>query len=77
MLTYIKEHHTTTPFSALEAYAANHLLAAGFDKVDYVSIADSETLQPALNLTGEHKLVALIAAFLGDVRLIDNAELSN
>lgn len=77
MLYYIKEHITDTPFSALEAYATNHLLTSGFSKVDYVSIVDAETLHPADHWTEGTKLVALIAAFIGDVRLIDNEELSN
>ncbi|MGI8637771.1 MAG: pantoate--beta-alanine ligase [Segetibacter sp.] len=45
--------------------------------MDYVSIADAETLQPARNLHNGSKLVTLIAAYINDVRLIDNVELSN
>lgn len=47
------------------------LEAAGF-KVDYVEVADAGTLEPTVKWDGKQKLVALIAAFLNEVRLIDN-----
>jgi len=77
MLRYIKERFTTTPFSVLEDYATNLLLTSGFTKVDYVSIADADTLQPASIVKGKNNLVTLIAAYINDVRLIDNMELGN
>ncbi|WP_114792619.1 pantoate--beta-alanine ligase [Niabella yanshanensis] len=39
---------------------------------DYVGIADAYTLEPVDDWDGQKPLVALIAAFLGPVRLIDN-----
>lgn len=77
VLQDIKERVATTPFSVLQADATDHLLSSGFTRVDYVSIADSKTLHPADHLVNGTKLVALVAAFIGDVRLIDNAELQN
>ncbi len=41
-------------------------------KVDYVEIADAETLELQTTWDGKRKLVALVAAYLNDVRLIDN-----
>lgn len=41
-------------------------------KVDYIEIADAGSLEPAGHWDGKQKLVALAAAFLGEVRLIDN-----
>lgn len=70
MLVYINEHVNLLPISELEKYVINYLLNHGFDKVDYVALADEDTLQPATENRG--KLVALIAAFIGEVRLIDN-----
>jgi pantoate--beta-alanine ligase len=61
----------------LENYATTFLLNHGFAKVDYVCIADAETLQPLPAINVDTKAVALIAAFLGDVRLIDNIILSS
>jgi len=57
-----------------EATAA--ILAAGFDKIDYVSIADAASLRPVTTWDGQRKLVALVAAFIGGVRLIDNLTLN-
>lgn len=70
MLQHIKTNIATTPARQLEQYASDHLLHSGFSKVDYVCIADADTLQPYNQLST--KAVALIAAFIGDVRLIDN-----
>ncbi len=41
-------------------------------ETDYVSIARQNDLQPVENWDGRELAVALIAAFLGEVRLIDN-----
>jgi pantoate--beta-alanine ligase len=70
MLNYIKENYKRVEADQLEQYATKYLLANGFTKVDYVAIADAETLKPA---NGTSKgVVALIAAFINDIRLIDN-----
>ena len=47
-------------------------LVNGRFRVEYVEIADAETLQPYDEWNGHTQVVALIAAFLGEVRLIDN-----
>lgn len=44
-------------------------------KVDYVEIADARTLEPVTTWDGKQRLVGLVAAFLGEVRLIDNINL--
>jgi len=49
----------------------NYLLAEGF-KPDYVAIANADNLELLENWDGEQPLVALIAAYLNEVRLIDN-----
>jgi pantoate--beta-alanine ligase len=41
-------------------------------KTDYVEIARAADLKPILSWNGKEKAVALIAAFQGEVRLIDN-----
>ncbi|MCW3087859.1 MAG: pantoate--beta-alanine ligase [Sediminibacterium sp.] len=48
----------------------------GFEKVDYVAIAHADTLQPIREWNGRDPLVALVAAFIEGVRLIDNLRLS-
>lgn len=47
-------------------------LENGGFKVEYVEIADAGTLKPVVDWNGSTPLVALIAAYLGEVRLIDN-----
>jgi pantoate--beta-alanine ligase len=71
-LTWIKENLAIQSFEMLVQQATAALLAAGFSKVDYVAIADSETLQPAAAMADQQKLIAMVAAFMGEVRLIDN-----
>jgi pantoate--beta-alanine ligase len=51
--------------------AIDMLTAKGF-RIDYVELADATTLEPLTNYQKERPAVALIAAFLGEVRLIDN-----
>lgn len=51
--------------------AHEKLEEAGF-KTDYIAIARAKDLRPLISWDGKEKAVALIAAFLGEVRLIDN-----
>jgi len=51
---------------------AREKLDAAHFKTDYISIARASDLQPIIDWNGKEKAVALIAAFQGDVRLIDN-----
>jgi pantoate--beta-alanine ligase len=59
------------PCRAAEDHAMRGLLEAGFSSVDYVTVADAETLAPAERI-GERPLRAFAAARLGRTRLIDN-----
>jgi len=54
------------------AHSAKKNLEAGGFKVDYVSIATAETLEIIQHWDGFTPLVALAAAYLNEVRLIDN-----
>jgi pantoate--beta-alanine ligase len=58
------------------AAAEAALIAAGFDAVDYVAVADAETLEPIETMAGRPARV-LAAAFLGKTRLIDNVPVKN
>jgi pantoate--beta-alanine ligase len=55
----------------LKMRCANYLAAEGF-KVDYVEIASAADLSIDDTWDGKQQLVALAAAFSGEVRLIDN-----
>ncbi|MCG2616631.1 pantoate--beta-alanine ligase [Terrimonas sp. NA20] len=57
--------------TGLKEQAFSALTQQGF-RVDYVEIADASTLKPCEEWNGQDRLVALAAAFLGGVRLIDN-----
>jgi pantoate--beta-alanine ligase len=61
---------------ALKAAGVQSLQNAGF-RVDYVDICKADDLAPQDNWDGQTPLVALVAAFLGEVRLIDNLQLVN
>jgi pantoate--beta-alanine ligase len=70
-LQFIRENLQYQSLSALKSAATEQLQQAGF-KVDYVEIAHAETLESIEEWDGKTPLVALVAAFLGDIRLIDN-----
>jgi pantoate--beta-alanine ligase len=42
-------------------------------KIDYIELANAETLEKIENWNGKEKAIVLAAAFIGNVRLIDNA----
>ena len=75
-LNYIKQHIGNTPIATLLQNTKNSLIQSGFEKVDYVAICNAQTLDPITVFEKEMKLVALIAAFIGGVRLIDNMPLN-
>lgn len=52
------------------AEAERAVLAAGFDRVEYIALHDAETLAPASDLGRPLRMLA--AAWAGGVRLIDN-----
>lgn len=56
--------------------AVNEIKAAGFEQTDYVSIASAQDLTEVTDWDGHSPLVALVAAFIGGVRLIDNLPLT-
>jgi pantoate--beta-alanine ligase len=68
-LEFIKANFHSYPFDQLKQSAKVHLENKGF-VVDYVEIANRNDLAPAVN-SGE-PCVALIAATLDQIRLIDN-----
>jgi len=74
-LFYIKENLQPGSVETIRQQAEQQLTNAGY-KVDYVAIADAATLQPVQEWNGQKNLVALVAAFLNEVRLIDNIEVN-
>lgn len=60
---------------SLKGHAWQELSACGF-RPDYIEIADAGTLEIVHQWDGNRKIVALVAAFLQEVRLIDNLVLN-
>ena len=70
-LRYIKENLKAGDTKKIKDEAKEMLLQKEF-RVDYIEIADGDTLKLVENWNGKQKVVALVAAFLNRVRLIDN-----
>jgi pantoate--beta-alanine ligase len=70
-LEFIKKNIRPGDLTQLKTEAATLLEKEGF-KVDYAELADAETLELKESWDGNKKLVALVAAFLNEIRLIDN-----
>jgi pantoate--beta-alanine ligase len=71
-LLLIKQNIFEKDIDTLKSDTHQKLLQHGFDKVDYVEICDADTLLPVNAFEKDKKLIALIAAFIENVRLIDN-----
>lgn len=67
----IRKEITPGNLYQLKQKAVKILTDAGF-RVDYVEIADAGSLEPIIEWNGQQKAVTLVAAFLDDIRLIDN-----
>ncbi|HET9745359.1 MAG TPA: pantoate--beta-alanine ligase [Chitinophagaceae bacterium] len=74
-LLFIKSNLYAMKVEQLKKAALSSLTEKGF-KVDYVEVADATTLQLVDAWDGKQKIIALAAAFLGNVRLIDNMVLN-
>ncbi len=70
-LELIKNKLAQGDINELKREAIIMLEQKGF-RIDYVEIADANTLTPITEWDGKQKLVALIAVYLNEVRLIDN-----
>jgi pantoate--beta-alanine ligase len=67
----IRKNMKKGDLTTIKAAARTNLEQNGF-KIDYVEIADSVTLEPVDFWNGSQQLIALVAVFLNEVRLIDN-----
>jgi pantoate--beta-alanine ligase len=71
-LQFIKANIFNTDADVLKTKATERILQNGFDKIDYIEICDAETLLPVSNVESNKKSIVLAAAFIENVRLIDN-----
>lgn len=70
-LKMIKESLTKGTLDKLTKKAKSNLEKSGF-KIEYLEIADAKNLSIINDWDGKQKLVALVAASMNEVRLIDN-----
>ncbi|GAC1395094.1 MAG: pantoate--beta-alanine ligase [Sediminibacterium sp.] len=75
-LQFMKQHLQPGPVKALIDEAGVILHQSGFEKTDYISICHAQTLEPVNEWDGHIPLIALIAAFIENIRLIDNLPLT-
>lgn len=75
-LLHIKQNIALLPAESLQKAATLSLINAGFEKIDYIAIVNLETLEPVTTWDKLTPLIALIAATLNGVRLIDNLPLN-
>jgi len=71
-LLTLKQKIKPGPLSNLKKEAEKYLITKNINP-DYVEIADADNLKIVNDWNGTTELVALIAAFIGEVRLIDNS----
>lgn len=70
-LIFIKDNMRPGSLTSIKEDAKKILTGKGF-RIDYIEIADADTLGLTDSWDGQQRLVALAAVFVRDVRLIDN-----
>ena len=75
-MVFAKDNVGVIQTSTIENHIIDKLTQSGFSAIDYVSICEADTLLPLKTVEASKSIVILIAAFLDNVRLIDNLILS-
>jgi pantoate--beta-alanine ligase len=73
-LTGVKERAGIIPVEKLKGWAIGKIRTSKEFVVEYIEIADKETLRPMENWENMEKAIVLAAVNLNDIRLIDNVE---
>ena len=76
LLTEVREKFATHSIEDLNKLVSERLLQNQFVELEYFEIADEETLKTVTQKNSSTTYRAFIAAFIGDVRLIDNMPLN-
>ena len=71
VLLFIQEHIKPGNLKYLKKIAVNFLVKKSF-KVDYIEIAKASNLQLVDEWEGAEELIIVAAAYINDIRLIDN-----
>jgi pantoate--beta-alanine ligase len=74
-LIFLKQNLRNGSLRDLKKEAMDHLQKKGF-KTDYIEIANAQTLKPINEWDARTNIVGLIAAYIDNVRLIDNMMLN-
>jgi pantoate--beta-alanine ligase len=75
-LSYIKDNLEPGETFLLTENAKKILIENKF-RIDYLELADAKNLSPVTHWDGKQQVVVLVAAFLNEIRLIDNMVLTN
>lgn len=76
VICYIKSHLTKNNWYHLKETSIRELLNNGFESVDYLEMCDLETLETLNNAPENKEVIILVAAYIENVRLIDNIKTS-
>lgn len=76
VLQKVKADFGTKSVLAMKDMVSEHFEKEPEFELEYFDIADSETLEPVQQIDSDRKFRAFIAAYCGDVRLIDNLALN-
>jgi pantoate--beta-alanine ligase len=74
-LLFLQQNKTKNQVNALIAEATERFIEKEGIELQYFTIANSETLEPLQEISDAENQVALVAGFIGGVRLIDELEL--
>ena len=78
VLFHIRDNHPRfTSVAQVKAYVFHQLSDIHHIRIEYFEIVDGETLQPVTSLGSSVRKVGCIAAWIGNVRLIDNVNLNS
>ena len=75
-LFFVRDHQKDFSIKDIKQKAIDVIQESRMMQVEYLEIADEETLQPAVDWNFSKRLRTFVAAKLGKVRLIDNVSLS-
>ncbi len=66
------EYRAEVDWESAQKNFEDNLRQAGFHTIDYVALADAESLELLENYDETKTMIVLVAAYIGSVRLIDN-----
>jgi len=75
ILSTMREKAGSMPLKEIKKWATRKIEEHPFFRVEYLEIADAETLTPISTWKEKKNGIILVAVYLGDIRLIDNLEL--